>query len=131
MMSHVMSPFAVLPRVAVPLPDPSHTCPVNTLPVLSRTVSSAVPPPLAWVDVYDEGLSFDVTQCKTTTQNRMSALQHMRQIQPGSPLRTIRTVRLTTLVVRVARDPTSEREAMRFSLGFVEFWYEYSSASTS
>jgi hypothetical protein len=69
-------------------------------------------------------LSFDVTQCRTNTQKRISALQHMRQIQPGSPFSTIRMVRLTTEVVRVAREPMSERLAMRWSVGFALFWYE-------
>lgn len=85
---------------------------------------------LVWaVDDADEE-SLDVTQCRTRTEKRMSALQHMRQIQAASPLRTIRTVRFlfeiiskmvvgprdersyTTLDVRVPRLPTKERRAM-------------------
>jgi hypothetical protein len=46
-----------------------------------------------------------VTQCSTTTQKSISALQHMRQIHPGSPLSAIRMDRLTTEVMRVAHEP--------------------------
>lgn len=41
-----------------------------------------------------EALSLDVIQCRTRTLNRISMLQHIRQIHPGSPLRTITVVRL-------------------------------------
>lgn len=43
-------------------------------------------------EMYD--LSLEVTQWRTRTEKRISALQHMRQSQAASPLRTIRTVRL-------------------------------------
>jgi hypothetical protein len=66
-----------------------------------------------------EALSLDVTQCRTRTQKRMSALQHMRQIQPGSPFKTMRIVRFTAEVVSVASEPTSEREAVRWRVGDV------------
>lgn len=55
-------------------------------------------------------------------QNKMSALQHVRHIQPGSPCRTMRTVRLTTLVVSVAQLPMKLRKAMRLSAGFEFCW---------
>jgi len=66
-------------------------------------------------------LSLDVTQCSTSEQNRISALQQMKQTQAGSPCSIMRTVRLTTEVVRVAREPISERLAIRRSVGFVLF----------
>jgi hypothetical protein len=64
------------------------------------------------------------TQCSTRTQKRISALQHMRQMKPGSPWRTMSTVRLTTDVVRVAQEPTKERKAVRFRAGLVLALYE-------
>lgn len=45
-------------------------------------------------EVKVEELSLEVTQCKTITEKSTSALQHMRQTHAGSPLRTIRIVRL-------------------------------------
>jgi hypothetical protein len=81
--------------------------------------------PAAPVERANESSSFCsllVTQCRTRTQNKISALQHMRQIQPGSPLRTIRIVRLTTDVVSVAHEPTKERKAMRLRTGLEFVW---------
>lgn len=42
----------------------------------------------------------------------LSALQHIRQIQPGSPFKIIRIVRFTTLDVKVAQLPTKVRSAI-------------------
>ena len=79
----------------------------------------------------------DVTQWRTRTEKRISELQHIRQIQAASPLRTIRIVRLlfgfnkgksqqwgltyTTLEVRVPRLPAKERKAIvrRAELGLL------------
>lgn len=68
-------------------------------------------------------VSFDVTQCNTTTEKSTSALQHMRQTHAGSPLRTMRTVRFTTADVRVARAPKKERTAIVLSGESGEFLY--------
>jgi hypothetical protein len=65
-----------------------------------------------------------VTQWRTEIQNKMSALQIVKQIQAGSPLRTMRIVRLVTEVVRVAQEPTKERQAMRLRRGLALVWYE-------
>lgn len=59
------------------------------------------------------------------TQKRISALQIVKQIQAGSPSKTIRIVRLVTEVVRVAHEPIKERKAMRFRRGLALVWYEW------
>lgn len=51
-------------------------------------------------EVLVEELSLDVTQWRTMTEKRTSALQHMRQTQAGSPLRTMRMVRFLFLSAR-------------------------------
>lgn len=56
-------------------------------------------------------LSSEVIQWRTRTENRISMLQHMRQIQPGSPFSTITTVRFTTLETRVQQLPAKVRRA--------------------
>lgn len=91
----------------------------DLVPLLEPSVSP--PMPLCGF-VVTVVLSFDVTQCRTNTQNKMSALQHIRHIQPGSPFSTMRIVKLTTEVVRVAREPMSERLAIRWSVGFALCW---------
>lgn len=53
----------------------------------------------------------------TETQKSMSALQHRKQIQAGSPLRAMRMVRLVTEVMSVAQEPKKERMAMRWRAG--------------
>ncbi len=73
-----------------------------------------------------DALSLLVTQCRTKTENRTSALQHIKQIQAASPLSTISTVRLTTEEVSVAREPMKERSVMVRRIEFGEFLYEYS-----
>lgn len=45
-------------------------------------------------------------------ENVLSALQHIRHIQPGSPVRTMRMVRLVTLEVSVAQLPKKVRMAI-------------------
>jgi hypothetical protein len=46
----------------------------------------------------------------------LSALQHIRQIQEASPLRTIRMVKLTILEAKVQQLPIKERNATVLSL---------------
>jgi hypothetical protein len=53
-----------------------------------------------------------VDRARKGDRNSLSALQHIMQIQPGSPWRAIRMVMLTTLEVRVAQLPKKVRRAM-------------------
>ena len=54
----------------------------------------------------------------------LSELQHIMHTQPGSPLRTIRTVILVTLEVRVAQLPIKVRRATVRRVLFVLCLYE-------
>lgn len=49
---------------------------------------------LLWPLIVVVGLSLDVIQWRTSTENKISQLQHIRQTQPGSPLRAATNVRL-------------------------------------
>jgi hypothetical protein len=46
----------------------------------------------------------------------------VKQIQPGSPCKTITTVRFVTAVVSVAQVPSRDRRAIRFNAGLAFVW---------
>jgi len=95
--------------------------PVRPVELLLRWVRLAVCPEYVSLEDVVDALSLLVTQCRTNTENKISALQHIKQIHAASPLRTMSTVKLTTDEVSVAREPTKERSVIVRRTEFGEF----------